>query len=466
MNTYDWLKHIPSALLQKDSSPLIGFPPHFPWEQFSTKMAEIFQMAGLTIKPADAVQWRADNELLSGLGDRPLAMQISVAPTGGTLYLIMAEHDIASLMAILLTKQDQPLEVVDPDFMQGFYQFIVLEAINTISQLEFDKSLSAQILQNKELPNEASLCLDIAIQVGEKIQWGRVVLSAELQQGWKERYAQRTMASTLSHSMDLTIHLEAGRTSLSYSAWSKVVPGDFIMLDSCSLKSNGEGRVVLTIEGTPLFRGEIKGGNINILEYPLYDEVDMATNDKSPDDASEDKENEASAFEDEFDEDKNAEGHESEIESENNHVNEDEEEVNVEEDEQDLGEFSEDQEGESQEKWPPPPESRAELKKKAAQKEGKEAEPSEISQKVMIEEEAPAEKEEFSIGKIPMSVVVEVGRVKMTIQKLMELQPGNLLELNVRPENGVDLVVNGKRIAKGELLLIGDALGVRVLDIG
>ena len=45
---------------------------------------------------------------------------------------------------------------------------------------------------------------------------------------------------------------------------------------------------------------------------------------------------------------------------------------------------------------------------------------------------------------IQLNVIVEVGRLQMSVQKLMELQPGNLLELDVHPENGVDLVVNGK----------------------
>lgn len=67
---------------------------------------------------------------------------------------------------------------------------------------------------------------------------------------------------------------------------------------------------------------------------------------------------------------------------------------------------------------------------------------------------------------IPLTVVVEVGRIQISVQKLLELQPGNLLELDVHAENGVDLVVNGKAIGKGELLKIGDALGVRILDKG
>lgn len=129
-------------------------------------------------------------------------------------------------------------------------------------------------------------------------------------------------------------------------------------------------------------------------------------------------------------------------------------------DDEDAGEF--DEEFSDQEKWPPPPESREEAKAAAEMQQQAVEEPA--SDTVVHAE--PVEEEGFSIGAVQMPVVVELARLQMTIQKLMELQPGNLLDLNVRPENGVDLVVNGKRIAKGELLLIGDVLGVRVLDIG
>jgi len=77
------------------------------------------------------------------------------------------------------------------------------------------------------------------------------------------------------------------------------------------------------------------------------------------------------------------------------------------------------------------------------------------------EKKAPVKPEEISVN-----VIIEVGQLKMNVQKLIELQPGNLLELGIHPEKGVDLTVNGRRVAKGELLRIGDTLGVRILELG
>lgn len=67
---------------------------------------------------------------------------------------------------------------------------------------------------------------------------------------------------------------------------------------------------------------------------------------------------------------------------------------------------------------------------------------------------------------IPLNIVVEVGRLQMSVKTLMELKPGNLLDLHVHPETGVELVVNGTRVGKGELLQIGDTIGVRILELG
>ena len=54
----------------------------------------------------------------------------------------------------------------------------------------------------------------------------------------------------------------------------------------------------------------------------------------------------------------------------------------------------------------------------------------------------------------------------MTIEQLLKLEPGNLLEIDIHPENGVDLTINGKIVGKGELIHIGEAIGVRVLELG
>lgn len=83
-----------------------------------------------------------------------------------------------------------------------------------------------------------------------------------------------------------------------------------------------------------------------------------------------------------------------------------------------------------------------------------------------IQQEDLHEEGMISTEQIPITLVVEAGRIQLTLDELLNLSPGNTLDLSIRPEQGVYLTVQGKRIAKGELIKIGDALGVRILSLG
>ncbi|NNM43418.1 MAG: type III secretion system cytoplasmic ring protein SctQ [Chlamydiae bacterium] len=72
----------------------------------------------------------------------------------------------------------------------------------------------------------------------------------------------------------------------------------------------------------------------------------------------------------------------------------------------------------------------------------------------------------ISSEKVPLALHVEIGTISMTIEKLLQLQPGNLLELPIKPEDGVHITLQGKRIASGELVKLGEVLGVKILEIG
>lgn len=79
--------------------------------------------------------------------------------------------------------------------------------------------------------------------------------------------------------------------------------------------------------------------------------------------------------------------------------------------------------------------------------------------------EAPIENA-VSLQEVPIVLTVEIGRLRMKLNKLLQLQPGNVLELSRKPEQGVDITVNGKKVAKAEIIQIGEALGLKILEIG
>ncbi|MDZ7672975.1 MAG: flagellar motor switch phosphatase FliY [Halanaerobiales bacterium] len=66
---------------------------------------------------------------------------------------------------------------------------------------------------------------------------------------------------------------------------------------------------------------------------------------------------------------------------------------------------------------------------------------------------------------VPLTVTVRLGKSKMTISEVLDLGEGSIIELDKLAGELVDLYVNGKLIAKGEVVVIDESFGFRVKDI-
>ncbi|MCK4778389.1 MAG: flagellar motor switch protein FliN, partial [Actinomycetia bacterium] len=66
---------------------------------------------------------------------------------------------------------------------------------------------------------------------------------------------------------------------------------------------------------------------------------------------------------------------------------------------------------------------------------------------------------------VPMTLTVELGRTEKLVKEILTLGEGSIIELDKLAGEPVDLLVNGKLIAKGEVVVIEENFGVRVTDI-
>ncbi len=66
---------------------------------------------------------------------------------------------------------------------------------------------------------------------------------------------------------------------------------------------------------------------------------------------------------------------------------------------------------------------------------------------------------------VPLPISVELGRTNMVIRDILDLGPGSVVELDRAAGEPVDILVNGKLVAKGEVVVIDESFGVRVVDI-
>lgn len=79
--------------------------------------------------------------------------------------------------------------------------------------------------------------------------------------------------------------------------------------------------------------------------------------------------------------------------------------------------------------------------------------------------DAPSAEAAGLLDDVSVALVVELGRVSVSAADVMQLRPGHVIELSRAPGEPVDLVVDGKRIGKGELVEVDGELGVRILSL-
>ncbi len=69
------------------------------------------------------------------------------------------------------------------------------------------------------------------------------------------------------------------------------------------------------------------------------------------------------------------------------------------------------------------------------------------------------------LSDVEMEVTVELGRTSMPIRDLLSLQPGMVVEIDRAAGAPIDVLVNGRRIASGEVVVIDEEFGVRITEI-
>lgn len=66
---------------------------------------------------------------------------------------------------------------------------------------------------------------------------------------------------------------------------------------------------------------------------------------------------------------------------------------------------------------------------------------------------------------VPLEVTVELGRTTKSIHEILDFAPGTIIELNRIAGEPIDILVNGKYVAKGEVVVIEESFGVRITEI-
>ena len=69
------------------------------------------------------------------------------------------------------------------------------------------------------------------------------------------------------------------------------------------------------------------------------------------------------------------------------------------------------------------------------------------------------------LSDVTMSVTVELGRARLKVRDLLGLNEGSVIELDRAAGTAVDVLVNGTVVARGDVVVIDDELGVRITEV-
>ncbi len=96
------------------------------------------------------------------------------------------------------------------------------------------------------------------------------------------------------------------------------------------------------------------------------------------------------------------------------------------------------------------------------------AAPAESAQFQELREEASAESGDVNLDAIldvPVTISMEIGRTRISIRNLLQLNQGSVVELDRLAGEPMDVLVNGTLIAKGEVVVVNEKFGIRLTDV-
>jgi flagellar motor switch protein FliN/FliY len=89
----------------------------------------------------------------------------------------------------------------------------------------------------------------------------------------------------------------------------------------------------------------------------------------------------------------------------------------------------------------------------------------------MIEKHDPASlrkaqlRELAPLHDIPLTISIEIGRLKLKVRDLVRLTPNSVLELKKPAGEPLDICINGNHVARGEVVIVEQTAGVRIIEV-
>lgn len=399
-----WQHFVTDLVKEAKTIPLFGQIPSFPLKNFEEALQKQLSTSDLALN-YQKLDWLAPKTWREGLGQYPIVFSLEASPLKGKMFWVCSVEEMKKCCLHFLITSNASREKVENSavsFLEGFYRFLFLKAFLALSEAKAFASLRFSFGDNDAPRDEPMLALDITLSFNSIQHFGKILIPQKTFGEFKHFFHS---AAPSSLSTEQAAHIEVS--------------------------------LPLIVGQRTLSQTAWK--QVNVGDFLILQHCDYETRNQSGKLRLflEDRPIALCSFQDGTLKILAIESHEEEI-------------VQLDD------EYPEPEE--SQETPPPIISEEERLAELDAQEAEEESE--ELLSSSMMEEIPPLSKE------ISIPLCVEVARIKMTLDKVLMLKPGNVLDLLVSPAQGVTLTANGTPVARGELVQLGEVLGVKITELG
>ncbi|MBS3904030.1 MAG: type III secretion system cytoplasmic ring protein SctQ [Simkania sp.] len=412
-----WKTIVEDIVREAKLIPLWGEPPSLDWHSLNELLKRTLNAPDFEVKTGQ-IDWVTPGAWATGLGSQPVVLALEATPLKGHCFWVTSAEELCETSTTLLISKGHlpaPVKNIPLDFLKGFYRFLALQALDALSQIHSFPGIRFTLSSAQEVPLTLMLGIDVSLFCNSLKSSAKLLVSSEMLSSFRQFFrieGRPSLDKALASSIDVSLSVVIGKSRLNRGTWKGLHVGDFLILDRCSYDpKTRQGQAHLLLEGKSIATCTIDKTTLQVFNEHFHEEKLMTIEDDYPEEdfssyelPPEDDESfsEENYEEDFIEDDSSAEATETNLES--------------------------------------PP-----IEKEPLQ--------------------APVETPSLT-QEIPITLSVEVTRLRMGLDKVLALQPGNIIDLSVSAEQGVTLMTGGKAIARGELIQIGDALGVKILELG
>ncbi|MGR3973886.1 MAG: FliM/FliN family flagellar motor switch protein [Candidatus Rhabdochlamydia sp.] len=282
---YNWSKRVKSSLKDTHLLPEDYNFFSFPWDQAAGVIQNELQLSSLNLI-ASGQEWQEGSALLHTMEENPSIYAFEIYPLQEKLFLVLSQKDLIRLTSITFLDQGSSSPSLS-QIREGFYQFLLLKIVHVLDKLPYFEHFSLRMLPNTPLPQEKSLCIDIACEVNQTLLKARVICPESLINSCKEYgpLENQFLLSSDIRDLELPLSVYGGNVTLTSSEIRSLKMGDFVILDEHSFDPlEKRGELIVKLGKHPLFEMSVHSDSLAPTVHQLiFDTPDpLIDNTQSP----------------------------------------------------------------------------------------------------------------------------------------------------------------------------------------